>query len=48
MADRYLDAGAAYVVVGADVTLIARGSEQLAARVASRTTTAQPKDGGTR
>ncbi|MFE5307855.1 aldolase/citrate lyase family protein [Isoptericola sp. NPDC056573] len=48
MADRYLDAGAAYVVVGADVTLIARGSEQLAARVASRTTTPQPKDGGTR
>ncbi|MEU2202160.1 aldolase/citrate lyase family protein [Isoptericola sp. NPDC019482] len=45
MADRYLDAGAAYVVVGADVTLIARGSEQLAARVASRT---HPKDGGTR
>ncbi|MFC8598177.1 MULTISPECIES: HpcH/HpaI aldolase family protein [unclassified Isoptericola] len=43
MADRYLDAGAAYVVVGADVTLIARGAEQLAARVAART-----KDGGPR
>ncbi|SKC80649.1 HpcH/HpaI aldolase family protein [Krasilnikoviella flava] len=49
MADRYLDAGASYVVVGADVTLIARGAGELAARVASRTpTTAQPKDGGHR
>lgn len=45
MADRYLDAGADYVVVGADVTLIARGAEQLAARVADRT---RPHEGTTR
>lgn len=31
-ADRYLAAGASFVVVGADVTLLARGSEALAAR----------------
>ncbi|WP_156199653.1 aldolase/citrate lyase family protein [Actinotalea caeni] len=31
-AQRYLDAGASFVVVGADVTLLARGSEALAAR----------------
>lgn len=43
MADRYLDAGAAYVVVGADVTLLARGAERLAERVSTRT-----KDGETR
>jgi 4-hydroxy-2-oxoheptanedioate aldolase len=32
LAQRYLDAGAAFVLVGADVTLLARGSEALAAR----------------
>lgn len=31
-ADRYLDAGAAFVLVGADVTVLARGSEELANR----------------
>ena len=31
-ADRYAEAGAAYVLVGADVTLLARASEALAAR----------------
>jgi 4-hydroxy-2-oxoheptanedioate aldolase len=49
MADRYLDAGASYVVVGADVTLIARGAAQLADRVISRTpSTTRQKDGGPR
>ncbi|GAA3204882.1 HpcH/HpaI aldolase/citrate lyase family protein [Microbacterium terregens] len=32
VADRYLSAGAAFVLVGADVSLLARGSEALAAR----------------
>jgi 4-hydroxy-2-oxoheptanedioate aldolase len=32
MADRYLAAGARFVIVGADVALLARSSEQLAAR----------------
>ncbi|HEY8317205.1 MAG TPA: HpcH/HpaI aldolase/citrate lyase family protein [Amnibacterium sp.] len=32
LAQRYLDAGAAFVLVGADVSLLARGSEALAAR----------------
>jgi 4-hydroxy-2-oxoheptanedioate aldolase len=32
LADRYLRAGARFILVGADVTLLARGSEQLAAR----------------
>jgi 4-hydroxy-2-oxoheptanedioate aldolase len=32
LADRYLGAGARFILVGADVTLLARGSEQLAAR----------------
>lgn len=32
VAQRYLDAGASFVVVGADVTLLARGSEALAGR----------------
>jgi 4-hydroxy-2-oxoheptanedioate aldolase len=32
MADRYLDAGAAFVLVGADALLIARGAEALAER----------------
>ncbi len=32
VADRYLDAGASFVLVGADVALLARGSEALAAR----------------
>ena len=31
MARRYLDAGCRFVLVGADVTLLARGSDQLAA-----------------
>jgi 4-hydroxy-2-oxoheptanedioate aldolase len=31
LVERYLDAGATFVLVGADVTLLARGSEQLAA-----------------
>ncbi|AEG44434.1 HpcH/HpaI aldolase/citrate lyase family protein [Isoptericola variabilis] len=34
MADRYLDAGAAFVLVGADALLIARGAEALAERYA--------------
>ncbi|MET0829753.1 MAG: 2-dehydro-3-deoxyglucarate aldolase, partial [Microbacterium sp.] len=33
--DRYLAAGAAFVLVGADVSLLARGSEALAARFAT-------------
>jgi 4-hydroxy-2-oxoheptanedioate aldolase len=32
MADAYIDAGARFVLVGADVALLARGSERLAAR----------------
>lgn len=32
VAQRYVEAGAAFVLVGADVTLLARGSEALAAR----------------
>ena len=32
LADRYLAAGARFILVGADVTLLAAGSEQLAAR----------------
>ncbi|MFH8250608.1 HpcH/HpaI aldolase/citrate lyase family protein [Microbacterium sp. B2969] len=32
VADRYLEAGASFVLVGADVALLARGSEALAAR----------------
>jgi 4-hydroxy-2-oxoheptanedioate aldolase len=32
LADRYLRAGARFILVGADVTLLARGSEELAAR----------------
>jgi 4-hydroxy-2-oxoheptanedioate aldolase len=32
LADRYLSAGARFILVGADVTLLARGSEALAAR----------------
>jgi 4-hydroxy-2-oxoheptanedioate aldolase len=32
LADRYLGAGARFVLVGADVTLLAAGSEELAAR----------------
>ena len=32
VAGRYLDAGASFVLVGADVALLARGSEALAAR----------------
>jgi 4-hydroxy-2-oxoheptanedioate aldolase len=34
-AQSYLDAGASFVGVGADVTLVARGSEALAARWSS-------------
>jgi 4-hydroxy-2-oxoheptanedioate aldolase len=37
-AHRYLEAGASFVSVGADVTLLARGSEALAARYAAPTT----------
>jgi 4-hydroxy-2-oxoheptanedioate aldolase len=32
VAQTYLDAGASFVAVGADVVLLARGSESLAAR----------------
>jgi 4-hydroxy-2-oxoheptanedioate aldolase len=32
LAGRYLEAGAKFILVGADVTLLAAGSEQLAAR----------------
>ncbi|GAA3880503.1 4-hydroxy-2-oxoheptanedioate aldolase [Leifsonia kafniensis] len=35
MAQRYLDAGASFVLVGADVAMLARGSETLAARFGS-------------
>jgi 4-hydroxy-2-oxoheptanedioate aldolase len=35
VAQSYLDAGAAFVLVGADVSMLARGSEALAARFAS-------------
>jgi len=31
LAERYLRTGARFILVGADVTLLARGSEQLAA-----------------
>ena len=34
LAQSYLDAGASFVLVGADVTLLARGSDELAARFA--------------
>lgn len=37
MAEKYAGAGAAYVVVGADVTLLARGAEQLAVDAAGFT-----------
>jgi 4-hydroxy-2-oxoheptanedioate aldolase len=36
LAERYLQAGARFILVGADVTLLARGSEQLAARHRSK------------
>lgn len=36
LARSYVDAGASFVLVGADVTLLARGSEELAGRFASR------------
>jgi 4-hydroxy-2-oxoheptanedioate aldolase len=39
LARRYLDLGARFVLVGADVVLLARGSEQLAARHRSNTGT---------
>src|SRR5918993_2914963 len=35
LADRYLGAGASFILVGADVSLLARGSEGLAARFAT-------------
>ena len=41
LADRYLGAGASFILVGADVSLLARGSEGLAARYA-------PVEGGER
>ncbi|MDM7831614.1 HpcH/HpaI aldolase family protein [Cellulomonas edaphi] len=37
VADAYLAAGASFVIVGADVTLLARGSDALAARFVDRT-----------
>ena len=36
LADRYLAAGASFVCVGADVTILARGTEDLAARFITR------------
>lgn len=36
LARSFVDAGASFVLVGADVTLLARGSEELAGRFASR------------
>jgi 4-hydroxy-2-oxoheptanedioate aldolase len=36
-ARRYLDAGASFLLVGADVTLLARGSEALATDADERT-----------
>lgn len=41
-AQSYLDAGASFVLVGADVALLARGSEALAARWASSAPDARP------
>lgn len=43
VADAYIDAGASFVVVGADVTLLARGSEALAARFHSFTEIPAPE-----
>jgi 4-hydroxy-2-oxoheptanedioate aldolase len=40
LADRYLAAGASFALVGADVALLARGSEALAARFGE-----QPENG---
>jgi 4-hydroxy-2-oxoheptanedioate aldolase len=45
-AQRYLDAGATFVLVGADVTLVARGSEALATRFAIPVP--EPEEGPTR
>lgn len=42
LADRYLAAGASFVLVGADVTLLARGSEALARRFGAETATDGP------
>ncbi|MEO5921462.1 MAG: HpcH/HpaI aldolase/citrate lyase family protein [Pseudolysinimonas sp.] len=39
LADRYITAGAAFVCVGADVTILARGTEALAARFIGRSGT---------
>jgi 4-hydroxy-2-oxoheptanedioate aldolase len=36
LGDRYLDAGARFILVGADVTLLARGSDELARRHRNR------------
>jgi 4-hydroxy-2-oxoheptanedioate aldolase len=47
VARRYLEAGVRFVVVGADVTLLARGSEELAARYRAATSPEAPTgDGG--
>ena len=43
VADRYLDAGASFVLVGADVALLARGSEALAARFIGDAATARAR-----
>ncbi|HEX9226113.1 MAG TPA: 2-dehydro-3-deoxyglucarate aldolase, partial [Arthrobacter sp.] len=41
-ADHYLASGAAFVLVGADVALLARGSEALAARFVTPASGATP------
>jgi 4-hydroxy-2-oxoheptanedioate aldolase len=47
VAQRYLDAGASFVLVGADVALLARGSEALAARFITEGDAAEDGDHGT-
>ncbi|MFD4665957.1 HpcH/HpaI aldolase family protein [Streptomyces halstedii] len=42
VAQAYMDAGATFVLVGADVAMLARGSEALAARFTATTATAAP------
>ena len=44
LARSYVDAGAAFVLVGADVTLLAHGSEALAGRLAPSAVDADPAD----
>lgn len=43
-AERYIDAGATFVLVGADVALLARGSESLAQRWSGSTRGDQPRE----